>query len=359
MPVTVPGALKSALGLETTTLCTLWEITRRDGVQYFFTDHDEDILFGGNLYKVGVGYNRNSVEDKSDLSVDETNVQGIINITDVSQEDVRGQRFDGAEVVLRLVDYTALSLGSVIRRRGWFGELKQNAQGEFDVELRGLSQALSEALTKPYTPGCPVDLGSSLCKVPLAGATARVDGAYVSKGTFFSVPGVDDLVFQTQTGGRFDEDTGFDIDAYVYASPGEVFVGEGTLRVKAFRKFFWSFTVQAVTNQRTFEIVGAEEPVLAGDSTYFDGGVVSFLTGNNNAIANEVSTYTVTTGGEGEVSTYLRFPFTIQPGDTGVIYPACNKTVAICKSRFNNVINFQGFPHIPGDKYLKDYPDAK
>lgn len=52
------------------------------------------------------------------------------------REDVRGQRFDGAEVELTLVDYTAVTLGGVKRRRGWFGELKQNSRGEFDVELR-------------------------------------------------------------------------------------------------------------------------------------------------------------------------------------------------------------------------------
>jgi uncharacterized phage protein (TIGR02218 family) len=41
-------------------------------------------------------------------------------------------------------------------------------------------------------------------------------------------------------------------------------------------------------------------------------------------------------------------------GDTFEVVAGCDRTFATCKSKFNNVRNFRGFPHIPGrDEGLK------
>ena len=43
----------------------------------------------------------------------------------------------------------------------------------------------------------------------------------------------------------------------------------------------------------------------------------------------------------------------IAVGDSFNIIAGCDKTVSICSERFNNIINFRGFPDIPGtDKLL-------
>jgi len=39
----------------------------------------------------------------------------------------------------------------------------------------------------------------------------------------------------------------------------------------------------------------------------------------------------------------------IAPGDGFVIRAGCDKTVVMCNERFSNVVNFRGFPHIPGN----------
>lgn len=358
MPITLPVALTAHLDQEVTTLATLWHITRKDGTNYYYTDHDEDINYQGNLYVTGVGYNRSAVEDKGDFSVDNMNVQGVLNAIDITRADVRGARFDGAEVKLTVVNYENLSSGGILRRRGWFGEVKQNNRGEFETELRGLSQALSEGLTRPYTPACPVDLGSPLCGVPLdADAAERANATLYNKGDWVSVYEAPDLVFRCILRGETATAANFDPYEFMAASPGDVVV-DGNCKWQAFLPFRWAFTVVGVTSLRTFEIQVEATPVYS-DPTYFDGGLISFLTGNNNDISKEVETFVDNSAGDGTVNCYLKFPFTVQVGDTGFIYPACNKSMATCVSRFSNGINFQGFPHVPGDKYLKDYPDAK
>lgn len=50
------------------------------------------------------------------------------------------------------------------------------------------------------------------------------------------------------------------------------------------------------------------------------------------------------------VSITIGFPFfDIRPGDPVSIYKGCDHTVSTCHTKFNNVINFGGFPNVPAD----------
>lgn len=46
----VSAALAAHLAGSVTTLATCWRITRIDGAEFFFTDHDLDLASEGNLY---------------------------------------------------------------------------------------------------------------------------------------------------------------------------------------------------------------------------------------------------------------------------------------------------------------------
>ena len=50
MPKIITPAMRAHLDAETTRLCTAWRIERRDGQSFFFTDHDRDLVCGGNTY---------------------------------------------------------------------------------------------------------------------------------------------------------------------------------------------------------------------------------------------------------------------------------------------------------------------
>ncbi len=44
-----------------------------------------------------------------------------------------------------------------------------------------------------------------------------------------------------------------------------------------------------------------------------------------------------------------------QPGDAFTIRAGCDKAFATCKAKFGNALNFQGFPHLPGNDAAYNY----
>jgi hypothetical protein len=56
MPKNLTPAMRAHLEEETTRLAAIWRITRKDGAQFFFTDHDRDIVFGGDKYSCALQF---------------------------------------------------------------------------------------------------------------------------------------------------------------------------------------------------------------------------------------------------------------------------------------------------------------
>ena len=46
----------------------------------------------------------------------------------------------------------------------------------------------------------------------------------------------------------------------------------------------------------------------------------------------------------------------IQPGDTLTVTAGCDRRLATCRQKFDNVVNFRGFPHVPGNDFVLRYP---
>lgn len=89
---------------------------------------------------------------------------------------------------------------------------------------------------------------------------------------------------------------------------------------------------------------------------YFDDGELLWTSGNNDGLAMEVESYLNSTG---LVQLYLPMPKVVLTGDDFTIKRGCNKTLSDCKTKYSNVINFRGFPYIPGNDVLLYVPDAK
>lgn len=49
----------------------------------------------------------------------------------------------------------------------------------------------------------------------------------------------------------------------------------------------------------------------------------------------------------------------LAPGDALTIYAGCDKRFATCRDKFGNGVNFQGFPHIPGNDFVMRYPNSE
>jgi hypothetical protein len=178
MAKTISGALGTHLASEVTSIATLWRVTRVDGVEFFFTDHDADIIFEGNTYEAAVGYNRTSVSNKVGLSVDNLDVSGFLDSSALTDLELRAGLFDFAEVRVSVVNWNDLSQGALKMRRGKFGEVKYAESGIFTTELRGMTQAYSQNIVEVYEPECRADLGDSRCKIVLFPSVVLRSTAY-------------------------------------------------------------------------------------------------------------------------------------------------------------------------------------
>jgi uncharacterized phage protein (TIGR02218 family) len=109
--------------------------------------------------------------------------------------------------------------------------------------------------------------------------------------------------------------------------------------------------VSAISSQGAFQATG-----LAQDADYYSRGVLTWLTGNNTNANVDVRVHTKT----GDVSGFdLWTPAvdTVQVGDTFEVIAGCKQTLEICRDKFNNVANFQGFPHMPGKDIITIYAE--
>lgn len=91
---------------------------------------------------------------------------------------------------------------------------------------------------------------------------------------------------------------------------------------------------------------------LTQDAGYFEYGEVWWTSGNNNGRKAEVRSFE-----DGRVELWEPMGLDIAVGDTFTIYPGCNKAFATCKAKFDNVLNFRGEPHVPGNDAMLRYPD--
>lgn len=124
---------------------------------------------------------------------------------------------------------------------------------------------------------------------------------------------------------------------------------DGTVTWKCVKSYKDVTTVTSVTSFQEFECT------LPQTADYYDGGLLIWETGTNTGRAMEVKTWDGTS-----ITLFQRTFYAIEVGDRFVIHPGCDKRRETCISKFANILNFQGFPDVPGqDAYMQspDYPD--
>jgi uncharacterized phage protein (TIGR02218 family) len=273
---TVSVALAAHLAAETTTLATLWKVTRADATVFGFTDHDADITLNSVTYAAATGFARSAVRATLGLETDNLELTGALASSAITVEDVRAGLWDYATVETFVVNWADLTQGALQQSRGKLGEIR-DGRNSFVTELLGLSTLLSQPVGRIYLPSCDADLGDSRC--------------------------TKSLVAFTVTG-----------------------------------------TVTGVTSKRAFADSGRTEA-----DGYFNAGKLTWTGGDNSGFVMEVKGY-LNSGGAFQLQ--LPMPYTIQAGDPYTLIAGCDKTLATCKDVFNNVVNFRGFPSIPGPRQV-------
>lgn len=275
---TMSAGLEAHYGQQSASIATCWLVSRQDGFVLSLTDHIDDLTIGGVTYEASSGYTTSAMQATDKLSVDNLEIDGYLDSSSITREDLLAGRWDFAGIQIFEVNYTDLSQGILKLRRGWIGEVSTE-EGRFVAELRGLTQAVQQNICDTVQPSCGADLGDSRCKINL--------------GTFT----------------------------------------DGTAAL-------------TVTSRTSNQVFGAS--ALTPATGWFNGGLLTWATGNNAGLKMEVRSFV----SGGAITLVLPMVFNVQVGDTGTITAGCDKSVQTCFSKFNNVVNFRGFPHVPGNNRL-------
>lgn len=277
---TLPTAGQTHIAGSLSTLAVCWRVTRRDGMLILGTEHDQDIsITTGDLsgtYLTTAGITGSDTRSTSDMSADNTEVQGAIksgdlSLIDLSAADIEAGLLDDAAVTLFMVNWEAPDEWQRILRTGNIGAITRTSEGQYRTELRGLAQRLAQKIVRTYGAMCDAELGDTRCK------------------------------FAIET----------------LAKTG---------------------TVTAVTSNRRFTVSWGGPAPSAGD---FDGGKLTWSAGANDNFEMEIKQDAVGAV-VGDVMLFLPMPNDVQIGDTFTARPGCDKSAAMCRGRFNNLVNFRG-----------------
>lgn len=355
MPKTITAAMRAHLDGATTRLCTAWRIARRDGQSFFFTDHDRDLVFGGNTYLAATGFDRTAISNDLTFAVDNLDLIGITDPEEINETEIRAGAFDGAEVeIFLLVWEDPDTYGELKLRKGSLGETRLTPQGYFTAEIRGLAQPLAQSTLQIYAPECRADLGDHRCKFPLWPDVVQRETAYAA-GQFVRASNsggslaadFDDVIYECTVAGTTAEEQ----PTYDATVGNETVDGSATFTARA--GFTRAAAVATLTSDKEFDVAAELDAYPDG---WFDEGLLVWETGANAGFAYQVKRWTPLTRTL-ELWESARQP--VQAGDRFRIAPGCHKRIIEdCRDKFRlpesilfadgNAVNFRGEPYVPG-----------
>lgn len=280
------AALQAHLEGGLTTVCHAWLITRKDGTQFAFTDHDLPLAFDGVTYRADAGLSAKAIAQTTGLSVDNTEAVGALSDASIREDEIEQGRFDGAEVVTWLVNWQDVSQ-RWLKFRGSIGEITR-VDGTFRAELRGLTEALNRTLGRVYQKPCTAVLGDSQC--------------------------------------RFDTT----LPGYTLTLP--VDVQEGA------RTFTW-------------------ESLPGFDEEFFIRGRIEVVDGPAAGLFGLIKHDRVRNGVR-IIDLWEPIKGDVGPGTQVKLIAGCNKRLETCRLKFNNILNFQGFPDLPREDWVVAVPKS-
>lgn len=356
--ITCSDAFKAHLASHDQTVATLLYTQRRDGTITCFTDHDVDIVYGGQTYKSNRAYARTDMASSSDLSVDNLEFNGALASPFITENDLKAGLWDFAKIIIYLVNYLDVTMNMILRT-GTIGQVTVNRNG-FNAEFRGIAQAYTRVIGQLTSPSCTTTLGSALCKINLTPFTftGALTGVGVDNRTLYDTA-------RTQPGPA----GGIAILGISNANPGVVTLaaplgqpngsavmisqvlgmGEVNTVVVVDDVAGNSFELdQDTTNYGHYTSGGIVTP-LGSDSGYFDNGIITFTSGLNTGLSMEIAKYV-----PGQLLLQLPMPYEVEVGDAYTIVAGCDYSANTCNVRFSNIVNMRAFPFVPGmDKLIQ------
>jgi uncharacterized phage protein (TIGR02218 family) len=151
---------------ELETVATFWRVLRRDGVALGFTTHDGDLWFNGILHRAAPGMVPSAIRRSAGFDADSAEVEGALAHDSIDAKDLAAGRFDGAVVMIGLVDWQNPAEHFVLYR-GTIGTVSEE----------GGSYAAALASRKAELQRDPIPRTSPTCRAEFCGPGCNLSGA--------------------------------------------------------------------------------------------------------------------------------------------------------------------------------------
>ena len=141
----------------------------------------------------------------------------------------------------------------------------------------------------------------------------------------------------------------------VIQRPCAAVLGDGDCRFDlSLPGYFSERVVEAVEGGRVFRWAS----FTGFDDRWFERGRLRVVTGSAAGVIGVVKNDRLNASGR-EVELWQSVLPGIAAGDVVRIEAGCDKRVETCRLKFNNILNFQGFPFIPGEDWLTSFPQGR
>jgi uncharacterized phage protein (TIGR02218 family) len=153
-----------------TTFAFCWRVSRRDGIRLGFTTHDRALSIDGLVYSAAPGMLPSAVTRSDGFDAAALDVSGALTSDEISAADLAAGRWDGAAILLFVVDWEQPDGERIVLARGVLGEVALKGAA-FEAELRGPAALLDKPAVEQTSPDCRAELGDRRCRIDLAPLT--------------------------------------------------------------------------------------------------------------------------------------------------------------------------------------------
>ncbi|KPQ17657.1 MAG: hypothetical protein HLUCCO18_03980 [Rhodobacteraceae bacterium HLUCCO18] len=116
--------------------------------------------------------------------------------------------------------------------------------------------------------------------------------------------------------------------------------------------YAFDVAVSSVAEGRVFVFEG----VPAYEARWFERGGLRMLDGKASGLAGAIKSDRPQHDGSRRIELWDRLRAEVEPGNMVRLTAGCDKRMETCRLKFSNILNFRGFPDIPGEDWLVAHP---
>ena len=355
---TIPSALQTHINAGAHALVRLVKFTLANGDVIRFSESDITIEADGDEYPPGEGLIVGSIPfglDGFNSSLDIAVAASSGSLIDTN--DLRNGLWDDVDVDIYVIDALNPEHGVFQLFHGNMSTIEIEREGAAKITFAGLLSRSSAISLEYYSPMCRAFLGDKRCRIPILANGGRFKPD-IQRGTAYAVGdfaririGSDgtpydyrNVYYECTAGGT----TAGSVPT-LSATPGAT-VTDGGVTWTVRNAWIRYAQVDTVTNGYEFTLKNFTD-ARAVDGWFADG-LLLFRSGPLEGQIVEVRDWEEA---DSVVQLFLSISPAPEEDDWVEIYPGCDRTVTMCRDKYDNVENFRGEPNVPGKAVVAAY----